>query len=491
MKADPMRRRGQTLLNASDRWFRLLLWLYPPDFRDEMGKALVATYHERTRDAYHRGSILGLASVWGAALWDSLRNGLAERLRPAASWRRAGDWGRDLERVSRRLARKPLFVIAMVGTLTVGLGTFAVVYTAVDKILLEPLPYPSPDDLYMVSRKGGGQITGPEVADLQKAGGMIEGAVALQTNPATIPAGEKTDAIRLRVVFTSWNLFEVLGVGPAIGRGFRPDDGPESPAVVLGDPLWKRLGGDPAIVGSKIPIGPYQFTVLGVMPPDFRFSGTWFNVPDLYMPIYVDFAAEPDDNHNFTTLIRARHGVLPEDVRQAVEAVGKFTDQRTGGGGKRMLDSVGFQEEMVNEVRPALLALSFAVVFLVLVLTVNLASLLLERAAEREREFAVSRALGASGPAVVRATLIEGGLLGLMGGIAGAWAGTWGTRLLVALGPPDLPRRDAIVLDWGVAAVVIAVGTLLGVVAAAVPAMWAGNFPQQVQIPEACGQCEV
>src|SRR5688572_30475354 len=216
MKADPMRR-GQTLLNASYRWFRLLLWLYPPDFRDEMGKSLMDTYHERTREAYHRGSILGVASVWGAALWDSLRNGLAERLRPAASWRRAGDWGRDLERVSRRLARKPLFVIAMVGTLTVGLGTFAVVYTAVDKILLEPLPYPSPDDLYMVSRKGGGQITGPEVADLQKAGGMIEGAVALQTNPATIPAGEKTDAIRLRVVFTSWNLFEVLGVGPAIG----------------------------------------------------------------------------------------------------------------------------------------------------------------------------------------------------------------------------------------------------------------------------------
>jgi hypothetical protein len=106
---------------------------------------------------------------------------------------------------------------------------------------------------------------------------------------------------------------------------------------------------------------------------------------------------------------------------------------------------------------------------------VNLASLLLARATEREREFAVSRALGGSAPAVVRATVIEGGLLGLVGGITGALIGTWGTRLLVTLGPVDLPRRDSIALDWNVAAVVIAVGFLLGLIAAAVPAIWAAR----------------
>src|SRR5262249_34075279 len=119
--------------------------------------------------------------------------------------------------------------------------------------------------------------------------------------------------------------------------------------------------------------------------------------------------------------------------------------------------------------------MSFAAVFLVLVLTVNLASLLLARAAEREKQFAVSRALGASGPAVVRATLLEGALLGLIGGVTGTLVGIWGTRLLVTLGPLDLPRRETIGLDWSIAVVVIAVSVLLGVLAAAVPAIWAAR----------------
>src|SRR2546422_7650276 len=133
-------------MNASERWFRLLLRLYPADFRDEMGEALVETYLHRSREE-------SVALVWCAALWDSLRNGLGERLRPAVSWRRTGDWGRDLELVSRRFRRTPLLLAAILATLTVGLGTFAVVYTAVDKILIEPLPYDDPEDLYLVWRK--------------------------------------------------------------------------------------------------------------------------------------------------------------------------------------------------------------------------------------------------------------------------------------------------------------------------------------------------
>jgi len=122
---------------------------------------------------------------------------------------------------------------------------------------------------------------------------------------------------------------------------------------------------------------------------------------------------------------------------------------------------------------PVLLCLSFAVSFWWLVLTVNLASWLLARAAVREKEFALSRALGASGPAVVRATLIEGGLLGLLGGIGGTLAAIWGTRLLVSLGPANLPCRETIAVDWSIAAVVITVGTVLGFIAAAAPATWA------------------
>ena len=120
------KRRG--LRTSSEHWFRLLLGLYPPDFRDEMGEALVETYCERAREAQKSGGGFHLATVWGAAFRDSVRNGLAERVKPAVAWRRAGDWGRDMERVSRRLRKRPLFLFAVVGTLTVGLGIFSVVY---------------------------------------------------------------------------------------------------------------------------------------------------------------------------------------------------------------------------------------------------------------------------------------------------------------------------------------------------------------------------
>jgi hypothetical protein len=170
---------GDTRTVWSERWFRVLLRLYPTDFREEMGDALVDAYQHRAHAALSRGSGINLVGVWIAALIDSLRNGLAERLRPAAAWRRSGNWGRDLELTRRRLLRSPLFVITTIATLTVGLGTFAVVFTAVDKILLEPLPYRDPGDLYKVwadvpyINVKAGQLSGPQVVELQKAGGVI------------------------------------------------------------------------------------------------------------------------------------------------------------------------------------------------------------------------------------------------------------------------------------------------------------------------------
>jgi hypothetical protein len=126
-------------------------------------------------------------------------------------------------------------------------------------------------------------------------------------------------------------------------------------------------------------------------------------------------------------------------------------------------------------VRPALLVFGFASAFLVVVLLVNLASVLLARAAQREHEFAVSRALGANNVALVRATLFEGGLLGCIGGSIGALAAVWGTRALLALAPLDVPRRDAVAVDWGIGAVMVRIGTALGLLAAVAPATWAAR----------------
>jgi len=457
------------------RWFRLLLRFYPRDFREEMGEALVQTYLDRLRDE-------SALRVCFAALRDSLRNGLGERLRPAVAWRRNGNWGRDLELVSRRLRRSPLMLAAILGTLTAGLGTFAVVYTAVDKILIEPLPYRDPDDLYMVwQKKDKFAMTGPHSAELPKAAASgnsaIEGAATVDFNLLTFPAGPNSDASRVLGMRTSPNLFDLLGVQPALGRGFRPEEtGPNSPdVIVLSDGLWKRLGGDPEIIGTQIRIGAMPVTVIGVMPPDFRFGASETAVPEAYVPISEDLAAHDPLVGDYLIVLRGRRGTSPEQLQAAVDAVGRSVDERYNEGRNRALLIVSLQTDLVASIRPVLLALAFTATFLVLVLTVNLASLLLARAAEREREFAVSRALGASGPAVVRATLVEGGLLGFIGGTLGALAGVWGTRVLLALGPIDLPRRDSIALDWQVAASVIGVGTLIGLLAAAVPAVWAAR----------------
>src|SRR5262245_4432716 len=419
-------------MTASERWFRLLLRLYPTDFRDEFGEALVQTYLDRSREA-------SLLLVWFAALKDSIRNGLGERLRPAVSWRRGGDWGLDLELVTRRFRQRPWFTFAVLCTLIVGLSTFAVVYTAVDKILLEPLPYKDANDLYKVVldidyiNLHRGNLVGSEIADLQKSGGVIQDLAVFTCGNAAIPATDNRDAFHINVMVASPNLFDALGAPAGLGRVFRTDES-DLDAIVLSDGMWRRLGASPEIVGSKLRIGSETHTVVGVMRPNFGFTCATTSMPDVYVPLGIPIAKLGRDNYEFSTVMRVRRGTSPAASSRAVEMFGESYLQKRRG---VKMYAVGLQSELVKEVRPALMALAFAGIFLVLVLTVNLASILLARAAEREKEFAVSRALGGSGPAVVRATMLEGGLLGLAGGVAGMLIGVWGTRLLVAVGPPD------------------------------------------------------
>jgi putative ABC transport system permease protein len=476
---------GDTRTRWSERWFRLLLPLYPTDFREEMGDALVDAYLHRAHAALSRGGRIRLAGVWITALIDSLRNGLGERLRPAAAWRRRGNWGRDLELTRRRLMRSPMFVITTIATLTVGLGTFAVVFTAVDKILLEPLPYRDAGDLYKVwadvpyLNVKAGQLSAPQIGELQKAGGVIEDAVAFNCGNAAIPAADNRDAFHINMMVSTANLFEVLGVQPARGRAFRHDEGGRWPtSIVLSDGMWKRLGADPGIVGKPLRIGPDTHTVVGVMGPEFAFTCWPSQTPDVYAPSPQDLTTATQQNISALTMIRARRGTSAQQIHQAVERVGQSWVERFGvnrPAGMRFY-AVGLQADLIEEIRPALLALAAAGSFLLLVLAVNFASVLLARASEREREFAISRALGASGPAILRAGLFEGALLGVTGGVMGALVGIWGTRLLLDVGPLDLPRRESVIFDWRMGATVIIVGTLIGLMAAAVPAAWAARI---------------
>ena len=473
----------------SERWLRLLLRLYPADFRDECGEALVETYRDRCRAAFQRGGVPALALLWLRALADSLYNGLGERARPAIAWRRSGNWGRDAERALRRLVRAPVFALTMIATLTVGLGAFAVVYTVVDTVLLRPLPYDEPDDLYFVWRDYGwfdlkrGWLSGPDVAALHTAGGVIAGAAALDRDNATLASaasGAAGDPEEIGVMSTTPNLFPLLGVRPLLGRGFAPEEvGPGRPAVlVLTHKLWqRRFGGDAAVVGREVRLNGQPFTVIGVMGPDFDLvrNGSVESPEgaDAYTTLDADIATMDAGGGSFAGIVRARPGAPPAAVGAAVGAVGRMVDRRDFESRGLRLYPVGMEADLVARVRPALVVLGASGVLLVLVLAVNMANLLLVRAGQRDQEFAVSRALGANPLALARATLLEAGLLGMLGGVCGALVATWATRALVALTPLDLPRRESIAVDLRIALLVVGVGTLLGLLAGAAPAMWA------------------
>jgi putative ABC transport system permease protein len=486
------------ILNLSERWFRLLRRLYPPDFRDEMGAAVVEAYMDRACDALKNGGRIRLIALWVRAFADSLRNGAAERARPAALWRRAGAWGRDVELVRRRLVRSPIFAATTIGTLTIGLGMFAVVYTTVQKVLIDPMPYKDPGDLYYVWRDYGsiadvqrGSLAGTDIVELQKTNAVIEDAAGLQPFLGGIFAlREGAEPMEIAVTWTSPNLFKLLGVSPALGRSFAPDEiaPPYTPeigpapgqVIILTHQLWKRLGADPGIVGADVRLQGRPFTVIGVAPPDFTFVRNDAAAPpqrvDAYIPI-GDLARTNPQQGGYAGIIRARHGASPEAVAAAVNAVGRAIDTRDFNGRGLKLYPVGLKADVISRIRPALVVLGAAGLVLVVMLMVNLASVLLARGAQREHEVAVSRALGANTIAIVRSILLEGCLLGLTGGALGALVAIWGTRALVALAPLDLPRRESIAIDSLIGAGVIAVGALLGVLAAAAPALWAARAP--------------
>src|SRR5262249_14730982 len=155
-----------------------------------------------------------------------------ERARPSALLRRAGAWGRDIDLVRRRLARAPIFAVTTIGTLTIGLGMFAVVYTAVQKILIDPMPYKDPGDLYYVWRDYGpisdvkrGSRAAPDRVERQKNTGVSEPAAGLQPSLGGVfSLGEGAEPMEIAVAWTSPNLSGLLGVTPALGRSFTPDE---------------------------------------------------------------------------------------------------------------------------------------------------------------------------------------------------------------------------------------------------------------------------
>ena len=361
----------------------------------------------------------------------------------------------DIRYAVRGLAKAPAFTAVIVLTLALGIGANSAIFSVVHALLLAPLPYRDADRLVFVwsDMTAAGYprapLSGPELADLRARSTTVASFGAIWANTTAL-TGEG-DPEQLRIGLVTDNFFEVLGAEPALGRTFRPEDAVPGarPTILLGWPLFeRRYGADPAIVGSQILVNDRPTTVVGVMPKSFRLLlPPDSSVPDslqAWHPFGSGITRGPRGQQYLRVLGRMRAGVTLADARADIASIAarlsaEFSEYGAAG---RLFNTVALQQDDVREMRPALLALFAGVAILLVIACVNVASLLLARAAARTKETALRLALGAGRGRLLRQCLVEGLVLALLGAIAGLPAGYAVLRVLVALRPESLSRID-------------------------------------------------
>ncbi|HTE48201.1 MAG TPA: ABC transporter permease, partial [Gemmatimonadaceae bacterium] len=385
------------------------------------------------------------------------------------------DLKRDVRYSLRSLARSPGYTAVVVLTLAFGIAANTSIFSVANGILFKPLPYRDPSRLMMLwdgldwMGVPEANITGPEVAQLRNELKAFDGVAAVSAGDVTI-GGDHGDPQQVPRLSVSANFFHLLGAGPDIGRGFGAgDDRVGAPRVaVLSRRLFtQRLGGDRAMLGTSIVIDGKPTTIIGVLPSGFRFTpqrslASSKGDPDVYTPLADTLDRMQRGAHSITALARVRADVTVPAALAELGAAGKRLDDGLYEKRGFKFVPIVLQERMVREVRPALFALLGAVAMLILIMCANLAVLALVRAARREHEITVRRAIGASQSRVARQILTETVMLALGGAIIGTTLGVWTLRGLLAIAPRGLPRRDDIGIDLTVLAITLGVALIVG-----------------------------
>ena len=389
----------------------------------------------------------------------------------------------DLKYALRTLRQSRGFTLVAVLTLALGIGANTAIFSIVNAVLLRPLPFQHPeqlvrvfDDLNGANAKDSGMSV-PEFYDLRDRSGVFDDMTVIWSVSAALVGGDHPD--RIELMATSPDYFKLLGVQPQIGRVYGPEDAQEgfSEPVLISDGLWRRqFGGDPGVLGRHVRMDTDPYTIVGVMPPNFRHPGQTLE-GEVEMWACAGFTNDPFPHppvraFNFLpgALGRLKPGMTLQQAQSRLDA---FVEQLRQTYPKEYpaasrwtvrLEPV--QENLTGKVRPTLVVLLAAVGFVLLIACVNIASLLLARSSGRLRELAIRQALGASRIRLIRQLLTESVVLSLLGGVAAIVVLLLARESLLALIPADLPRLTEVHLDSRVVGVAfflsIATGLLFG-----------------------------
>ncbi|MBZ5726140.1 MAG: ABC transporter permease [Acidobacteriia bacterium] len=388
----------------------------------------------------------------------------------------------------RMLAANPGFTAAAVLCLALGIGATTAIFSVVNAVLLRPLRYADSARLLRVFTEfptfpNGGLrhfwVSPPEYLDLRRDATSFDALEAWATQGVNLAGA--AEPVRATASYVTGGMFQMLGVSPAAGRVLSlDDDRPNVPlTAVLSYNLWQRAyAGDRGVIGRDIRLNGNPCLVVGVMPPSFSFPPGELDPPELWLPFQID-PARPGGrgSHFLSVLARLRPGVsLPQaegEMRRYVKHTSEISNRRNHPFDPEFHPVVlaGFQDEVVRNVRPAMLVLLGAVAFVLLIACVNVANLLLARSEARRREIAIRAAIGAGFARLLRQFLVEGVLLSLAGAVCGLLFAFGGLRLLVATNAGSIPRVAEIDIDWQVLLFTLAVSLATGIVFGLAPVL--------------------
>ena len=395
-----------------------------------------------------------------------------------------GIWLQDFRYAARMLRKNLLLTLVIVGSLAIGIGANSAIFSVVDALLLRPLPYPHPERLaaiWLHSPRIGIFRDWPspgQFIDLQNGNHSFEAMALSQSRSFTLTGREQPE--RVAVLKTQSSLLEIFGAKALVGRLLLPEeDKPgKAPTAVLSYATWKQLfNSDPSIVGKNIVLNGNPFTVVGVLRHGFQINAEVLpsegpmDKVDIFVPLPLGpDAAQRRGDENYNIVVRLKPGVTLQKAQADVDIIASRIREKDKRDSSYGMDVVGLQEQVVGDVRRALLVLLGSVGLVLLIACANVANLLLARAAVRQKEVAIRTALGAGWRRVARQLLTESTLLGMLGGTAGLLVAQASLSIVRAMNPGNIPRIEDIQLNGTVLAFTFALSLTTGILFGLAPA---------------------